>query len=30
MQSLFWIENELIKLEKKIQREIDIYWKELD
>lgn len=29
-ESQLWVENELPKLEKEIQREIDICWKELD
>ena len=29
-ESQFWVENELPKLEKEIQREIDLCWKELD
>ncbi|MCC9062297.1 hypothetical protein [Flavobacterium piscisymbiosum] len=29
-ESQFWVENELPKLEKEIQREIDLCWKELE
>ncbi|KIC02238.1 hypothetical protein OA88_09515 [Flavobacterium sp. JRM] len=29
-ESQFWVTNELPKLEKQVQREIDICWKELD
>jgi len=29
-ESQFWVENELPKLEKEIQREIDVCWKELE
>ncbi len=29
-ESQFWVENELLKLEKEIQREIDLCWKELE
>lgn len=29
-ESQFWVENELLKLEKEIRREIDLCWKELE